>query len=113
MELQKVSHTLPSYPEISPRMYHKHRIDRGQQDGSQQFKMQNEEKKLLNRDRKQLIDSLQTNLKFVYHDELNEYYVEVINPHTNEIIKEIPPKKILDMFAAMADRFGLFIDREV
>lgn len=59
------------------------------------------------------IEPLQTNLKFVFHDELNEYYVTVINPLTNEVIKEIPPKKMLDMYAAMAQLMGFFIDRTV
>lgn len=59
------------------------------------------------------IEPLRTNLKFVLHDELNEYYVTIINPYTNEVIKEIPPKKMLDMYAAMAELMGLFIDRKI
>ncbi len=59
------------------------------------------------------IEPLQTNLKFVLHDELNEYYVTIVNPDTNEVIREIPPKKMLDMYAAMAELMGLFIDRKI
>lgn len=54
-----------------------------------------------------------TNLKFQLHEELNEYYVTVINPKTNEVIKEIPSKKILDMYAAMADYMGFLIDKKI
>src|SRR5690625_7413711 len=49
----------------------------------------------------ELLEPVRTNLKFEYHEELNEYYVTVINPKTNETIREIPPKKMLDMYAAM------------
>ena len=59
------------------------------------------------------IDASQTNLKFVYHEQLNEYYVTVVNPLTNETVKEIPPKKMLDMYAAMAEYMGILIDEKI
>lgn len=59
------------------------------------------------------IEPLQTNLKFQYHEDLNEYYVEVVNLLTDEVIREIPPKKLLDMYAAMADFMGLLIDKKI
>lgn len=59
------------------------------------------------------IDPSRTNLKFVYHEELNEYYVTLVNPLTNETVKEIPPKKMLDMYAAMAEFMGILIDKKI
>lgn len=59
------------------------------------------------------IDPARTNLKFVFHEQLNEYYVTVIDPITKETIKEIPSKKLLDMFASMAEHMGLLIDRKI
>lgn len=71
-------------------------------------------------DIKQAVDSLNgfiepfnTNLKFVYHDELDKYYVTVVDPTTDEVIKEIPPKKMLDMYAAMAEYMGLLVDEKI
>lgn len=61
----------------------------------------------------EFIEPLRTNLKFILHDELNEYYVTIVNPLTNEVIKEIPPKKFLDMYAAMAELMGLMIDEKI
>lgn len=55
---------------------------------------------------------LKTSIKFVFHEELQEYYVEVINENTNEVIREIPPKKFLDMYAEMAKFMGLIIDKK-
>lgn len=59
------------------------------------------------------IEPLRTNLKFQFHEKLNEYYVEVVNPLTDEVIKEIPPKKMLDMYADMAELMGIIIDRKI
>ncbi|WP_069201803.1 flagellar protein FlaG [Bacillus niameyensis] len=54
-----------------------------------------------------------THLKFQFHDELNEYYVTIIDDVTKEIVREIPPKKMLDMFAAMTEYIGLMVDKKI
>jgi len=54
-----------------------------------------------------------SDLKFVYHEKLDEYYVTIIDPSTEEVIKEIPPKKMLDMYAAMAEYMGILVDEKV
>lgn len=59
------------------------------------------------------VDPVKTNLKFVFHEDLNEYYVTVINPLTDEIVREIPPKKMLDMYAAMTEYMGLLVDEKI
>lgn len=59
------------------------------------------------------IDPTRTNLKFTLHEELNEYYVAIVNPITNEVLKEIPPKKMLDMYAAMTQFLGVLIDEKI
>ncbi|MUV39061.1 uncharacterized protein JNUCC1_02933 [Lentibacillus sp. JNUCC-1] len=61
----------------------------------------------------ELAKPLKTDLKFQLHEDLNEYYVTVVNPVTHEVIKEIPPKKMLDMYAAMAEFMGLLVDEKV
>lgn len=54
-----------------------------------------------------------TNLKFVLHDELMEYYVTVVDSMTDEVIREIPPKKMLDMYSAMIRYMGILVDEKV
>jgi len=54
----------------------------------------------------------QTHVQFKYHDELQEYYAVIVDNNSDEIIKEIPSKKILDMYAAMTEFMGLFVDRK-
>lgn len=55
---------------------------------------------------------LNSSIKFTYHEDLQEYYVELIDKDTQEVIREIPPKKFLDMYAAMAEFMGLFVDKK-
>lgn len=52
------------------------------------------------------------NLKFVYHDGLKEYFVQLIDSETNEVVKEIPPKKLLDAFYEMQKLVGMIIDEK-
>jgi flagellar protein FlaG len=54
-----------------------------------------------------------THLKFQFHDELQKYYVAIVDDQTNEVIREIPPKKLLDMYAAMVEYLGLIVDKKV
>lgn len=59
------------------------------------------------------LEQSRRNLKFELHDKLDKYYVSVVDSKTNEVIKEIPPKKILDMYAAMAEFMGLLVDEKI
>ena len=54
-----------------------------------------------------------THLKFEFHDQLNEYYITIVDEVTKEIVKEIPPRKMLDMFAAMTEFVGLMVDKKI
>jgi flagellar protein FlaG len=54
-----------------------------------------------------------THLKFQYHEKLKEYYVTIVDGKTDEVVKEIPSKKLLDMFAAMNEYTGLMVDKKI
>ena len=49
-------------------------------------------------------------LQYNYHEESGEYFVRVIDDETDEIIREIPPKKILDIYASLQEIAGLLFD---
>ena len=51
--------------------------------------------------------------KFMYHDGLERYYVTVVNRETNEVVKEIPPKKLLDAFYEMQKMLGMIVDEKI
>lgn len=54
-----------------------------------------------------------TSLKFAVHEDLKEYYVQLIDDRTKEVVREIPPKKLLDMYAAMMKFVGLIVDQKI
>ena len=59
------------------------------------------------------LESANTQLRFKFHDELNEYYVTIVNSNTDEVIREIPSKKLLDIHAAMREFVGLLVDQKI
>lgn len=54
-----------------------------------------------------------TSLKFELHEKLNEYYVTIVDDITHEVVKEIPSKKMLDMYAAMTEFVGFMVDKKI
>lgn len=52
-------------------------------------------------------------LTFNIHKELDRVYVQVIDQETDEIVREVPPEKILDLIASMMKSAGLIVDRQI
>ena len=61
----------------------------------------------------QVLGNTHTSLKYMYHEKLQTYYVTLINDQTKETVREIPPKKLLDMYASMREYLGLFVDNKI
>lgn len=59
------------------------------------------------------IAPVHSDLKFEFHEKLQKYYVTIINSETREVIKEVPPKKMLDMYASMAELLGFIVDEKL
>ncbi|WP_226037144.1 flagellar protein FlaG [Aquibacillus saliphilus] len=72
-----------------------------------------EEAKTLVESLNKFLEPTYTNLKFEFHEKLEKYYVTVIDPTSKEVIKEIPPKKLLDVYASMAELMGFIVDEKV
>ena len=51
--------------------------------------------------------------KFVFHDGLDRYFVQVVDTQTEEVVKEIPPKKLLDAFYEMQKLLGMIVDEKI
>lgn len=54
-----------------------------------------------------------THLEYAFHEELKEHYIKLVSDDTNEIVREIPSKKILDIHAAMKEYLGFFVDKKI
>lgn len=48
--------------------------------------------------------------EFSIHEKTNEIVVKIFDSSTNELIREIPNEKILDMVANMCEMAGIFVD---
>jgi flagellar protein FlaG len=48
--------------------------------------------------------------EFSIHEKTKQIMVKVIDSETNEVIREIPPEKILDMVATIWEMAGIIVD---
>jgi len=53
------------------------------------------------------------NSKFVMHEGLERYFVQVVDSETEEVIREIPPRKLLDAFYTMQKFVGMIVDEKI
>lgn len=76
-------------------------------------KLSDEEVKASVKELNKLLGKRNTGVKFDYHTKLNQVMVSIIDTDTNEVLREIPPKKILDTVADMMINAGLIVDRSI
>lgn len=48
--------------------------------------------------------------EFRIHERTGRFMVKLINKETDEVIKELPPEKILDLVASIWDLVGILVD---
>lgn len=53
-----------------------------------------------------------THLQYEKCDAFNQTIIKVIDNNTNEVLNEIPSKKILDMVAKMCEMAGILVDKK-
>lgn len=51
-----------------------------------------------------------TRFEFSIHEKTKQIMVKVIDEQSNEVIRQIPPEKILDIIAGIWETAGLFVD---
>ena len=61
----------------------------------------------------EMLEVTNSTSKFMYHDGLERYYVTVVDRETEEVVKEIPPKKLLDAFYEMQKMLGMIVDEKI
>lgn len=63
---------------------------------------------------KKIIDSMNTlsdsTAVFAYHEDTHRIVIKIVDKETNEVIKEFPPEKMLDMIAKTWELLGLMVD---
>lgn len=83
-------------------------------------KIEKEKKQLSKTEAEHIVNGLNeflephyTTISFELHEELDRYYVEVIDRETKEVIREIPDKELLDIYAKMTEFLGIFFDAKL
>lgn len=59
------------------------------------------------------LESMDTSLRFSIHKDSGRVAVKVVNNKTQEVVREIPPEKILRLAANMKDITGIIVDKAI
>ena len=62
-------------------------------------------------DANKLLYATKKKLAYTTHEKTNRLMVTVVNVDTEEVIREIPPEKLLDAYAQMLELAGLLVDK--
>lgn len=57
-----------------------------------------------------LLEDKRTHVEYEMHKELHEIMIKVVDDESKKVIKEIPPKKLLDMVAKFCEMAGILVD---
>lgn len=68
--------------------------------------------KLVEKSNKMLQD-LKTRLEFSIHEKTHQIMVKVRNTQTDEVVREIPPEKLVDIIYNIQELAGLFKDERI
>jgi len=115
MEINSVIHT-PTITQIKEKLNSPPQLDQSEKQAKYNIQLANVSKEELENKLEAMnrfLESSQTTIRFQLHQELQVYNIEVIDATTEEVIKEIPQKKFLDIYASMAELMGLFVDEKL
>ncbi|MDU2063414.1 MAG: flagellar protein FlaG [Sporomusaceae bacterium] len=59
------------------------------------------------------MESMNTNIRFVLHNKMQELMVQVVDNKTHKVLREAPPKELLDTIARIRDFVGSLLDKKV
>ena len=59
-----------------------------------------------------IVESLNWNIKVRIDETSDRIVTQIVDPETDEIIKQIPPQELLDIMSRVKELVGLLLDRE-
>lgn len=86
--------------------------DAGQQGGGQQKERAASEATVDDAVKRANLRMEHTRCEYSYHKKTNRVSIKVINADTDEVIREIPPEKSLDMLQKMWEMAGILVDEK-
>ena len=57
--------------------------------------------------------SMNTDIKFLLHQKMGELMVQVVDTKTHKILRQSPPKELLDSIARIKEFVGLLLDKKI
>ena len=84
----------------------------GQQGSEQQMEHQPSEATMNDAVKRANLRMEHTRCEYSYHKKTNRVSIKVINSDTDEVIREIPPEKSLDMLQKMWELAGILVDEK-
>lgn len=85
---------------------------KGQQDRSSLKELSGKELEQAIEGLNRAFEPVERGLQFEVHDETNRVIVKVIDKTSEEVIREIPPEKIVNMLAHIRELIGVLIDEK-
>jgi len=79
---------------------------------NQKYSDQKERDKL-KEDADKLFESLNMGIALKFHERSNQWYAVIENKVTHEVIKEVPPKEVLELRARLKEMIGFFLDKKI
>lgn len=57
--------------------------------------------------------SMNTDIKFLLHQKMGELMVQVVDTKTHKVLRQSPPKELLDSIARIKEFVGLLLDKKI
>ena len=75
------------------------------------FKMDEETVKNMTDELNELMDKINCDIAFKYHEDVGMMSVSMVNKKTDEVIKELPPEEMVDNIKKAREWIGAFLDK--
>lgn len=59
-----------------------------------------------------LIEDKETHAEYELYGDFKDLTVRIVNNKTNEVVQEIPPRKLIDMVNKLCEMAGVFVDKK-
>lgn len=120
MEIKSVASNPPGMPAVAVNPVAPPQDARSIQDYLDERKNRSEETQLDKKDIERITEelndfmqSINTDIKFVLHQKTGQLMVQVVDMERQKVLREAPPKEILDVLARIRDFVGALLDKKI
>lgn len=107
-----VENTQESIEKVTPVTIHTEQQSSSKMN-SEQEELPAEKVKKMTDSLNKMLETTSTKLRYQYHEKLEKYYVTLVDSETDEVVREIPDKKLMDIYASMMEFVGVLVDKKI